>query len=100
MKVLCSDTRCDIRYAPYRCLWTGVDNNNDYCGENWSTRHDDGVGLDTGRDRGAGGRGGGRGGEDRAGHESAGGADRRDRWGEDGTPNSHDDLHASTEVSS
>ena len=34
---------------------------------------------------------------ERADHEGAGGADRQDGRGEDGTPNSHDDLHASTE---
>jgi hypothetical protein len=33
----------------------------------------------------------------RADREGAGGADCQNGWGEDGTPNSHDDLHASTE---
>jgi hypothetical protein len=46
------------------------------------------------------GRCGRREGDDRADHEGAGRADRQDGWGEDGTPNSHDDLHASTEAGS
>ena len=62
--------------------------------------HDDAVGRGADRDRSANGRGGGREGKDRAGYESAGGADGQDKGGEDGTPNSHDDLHASTEVDS
>jgi hypothetical protein len=62
--------------------------------------HDYAVGCDAHRDRSPSRRRGRREGEDRAGREDAGGADRQDCPGEDGTPNSHDDLHASTEVDS
>ena len=54
-----------------------------------------------GRGVGSGSGGSGAGdGEGRADDEGAGGADRKHDWGEDGTPNSHDDLHAQTEASS
>lgn len=65
-----------------------------------SAVHDGQVGRDADRGCDANGRRGAREGEDRARHEGAGGADRQHGWGEDGTPNSHDDLHASTEADS
>ncbi len=37
-------------------------------------------------------------GENRTGDEGANGAECQDEGGEDGTPNSHDDLNASTEA--
>jgi len=53
--------------------------------------------MDADRNRSARGRGGGREGEGGADYESASGADGQDGGSEDGTPNSHDCLHASTE---
>ena len=53
--------------------------------------------MDADRHRSARRRGGGCEGEDGAAYESTSGADGQDDRGEDGTPNSHDCLHASTE---
>jgi hypothetical protein len=62
--------------------------------------HDDHVGCSADRDRGPDGCSDRRENDGRSGYKSASGTDRQNGRAEDGTPNSHDCLHASTEVDS